>query len=183
MVSIETWTNLTVFIDPHEEERTSKRPTRPDLVLLTKGDFGQRTIASMQGDPKIIQGVDSDGKAVSIHKAIDKIDGQPTPVWVSLHHISNGPGRHAVRVASIPAWADDEQAENRKACSIFVVAADGIRIGYCGSVGQSKLTKDQVDALANVDVLVFPVDAHDGVARQAFHNFSRSAFAPPWVSS
>lgn len=157
MVSIETYWNLRVVIDPYGERVGYNDPhLSADLVLITHEHSDHNNAAIVGGEPVVARGLDSDGKVAPLHRILDRMPNQDRPTWLDANAAAIR-STHEVTVTAIPAWHDDEQGRERGATAVFAVDVDGVRIVHCGDLGQSKLTAEQLEAMGQVDVLLLPV--------------------------
>lgn len=157
MVSIETYWNLTVVIDPYGEKIGYANPkVAGDLVLITHEHGDHNNAELVEGSPVVVRGLNDDGAVNSIDQVLDRLPGQEKPSWRDAKlRVARSP--HAVRVKSVAAWHDDSEGSQRGANTLFVVEVDGVRIVHCGDLGQPRLTDQQLKALGEVDVLLIPV--------------------------
>lgn len=157
MVSIETYWNLHVVIDPYNDQIGYEIPDiSGDLVLVTHEHADHNNVEAVKGEPEVLRGLNRDGQARLIEGVLDRLPNEAEPKW----HEGAAPEKtsgHEIRVSSVPAWHDDQQGAKRGAVAMFVVEVDGVRIVHCGDLGQTKLTDAQIKALGTVDVLLLPV--------------------------
>jgi L-ascorbate metabolism protein UlaG (beta-lactamase superfamily) len=161
MVSIETYWNLHVVIDPFGERVGYEDPQlSADLVLITHEHADHNNAAAVGGKPVVVRGLDAEGKVVPLRNVLDRMPNQERPTWEPI--TENAQPRkmrsgHEIVVSTIHAWHDDEQGTQRGATAMFAIDVDGVRIVHCGDLGQSKLSPAQLAALGRVDVLLIPV--------------------------
>ncbi|MGI9454971.1 MAG: MBL fold metallo-hydrolase [Aeoliella sp.] len=157
MVSIETYWNQTVVIDPYNDNIGYTVPDIDgDLVLVTHEHSDHNNVKAVGGEPEIIRGLSPDGQARAIDGVFDRMPNNAKPMWYERSSATNVSG-HAIKVTSIPSWHDDEQGAKRGANAMFVIDVDGMRIVHCGDLGQNELSAVQVKAMGKVDVLCIPV--------------------------
>jgi L-ascorbate metabolism protein UlaG (beta-lactamase superfamily) len=161
MVSIETYWNLHVVIDPFGEQVGYKDPQlSADLVLITHEHADHNNASAVRGEPVVVRGLDAEGNVALLHQVLDRMPNEERPTWKSTSNAGLAQAAasgHQVMVRAIPAWHDDEKGADRGATAIFVIDVDGVRIVHCGDLGQSKLANDQRISLGRVDVLLIPV--------------------------
>ena len=157
MVSIESYWDLRVVIDPHREEVGYANPNlSADLVLVTHEHSDHNNVAAVKGTPTIVRGLNEQGEVSTISQTLDRLPGVRKPVWQSTR-TGEPRSSHAIRVENVPAWHDEKQGADRGAVSLFVAHVDGVRIVHAGDLGQTKLSPQQVQSLGQVDVLCLPV--------------------------
>ena len=61
-----------------------------------------------------------------------------------------------IRIKGVRSFHDDEGGRKRGFNIIYIIEMDGIRVCHCGDLGHS-LTREQVDEIGRVDVLLIPV--------------------------
>jgi len=155
MVSIESYWNLDVVIDPYGERVGYPEPqVTGDLVLITHEHFDHNNAGAIGGKPVVVHGLDANGKVTPLHRILDRMPNEERPTWTDA---DSDHSSHAVTVTTISSWHDDEQGRERGANAMFVIDIDGVRIVHCGDLGQSTLTDQQLAALGHVDVLLVPV--------------------------
>ena len=153
MVSIETYWNLRIVVDPFSTEIGYDDPQLTgDLVLVTHEHHDHNNVALVGGEPIVARGLDDNGKVQPIYHVLDRLPNAEKPWWKDARQrIARSP--HAAVVTSIPAWHDDNEGNQRGATAIFLIEVDGVRIAHCGDLGQPQLTDEQLAALGKVDVL------------------------------
>ena len=157
MVSIETYWNFTIVIDPFGEKIGYADPKlSADLVLVTHEHGDHNNAELIEGEPIVARGLDDKGKVRPIDQILDRFPGQKEVSWKDAR-LRIARSSHAVRVTSVASWHDDTEGSQRGANTLFVVEVDGVRIVHCGDLGQAKLTDEQLKALGSVDVLLIPV--------------------------
>jgi L-ascorbate metabolism protein UlaG (beta-lactamase superfamily) len=161
MVSIETYWNLHVVIDPFAARIGYDDPKLSgDLVLVTHNHPDHNNPAMISGIPAVAMGFDSAGKVQAVHHVLDRLPNTEKATWrpvVDVAKPTETRSGHEVIVTSIPAWHDDRQGAERGANAMFLIEVDGVRIVHCGDLGQTRLTDEQRRAMGNVDVLILPV--------------------------
>lgn len=157
MVSIETYWDLHIVVDPHRAKIGYADPQIPaDLVLVSHDHFDVNNVEIVGGQPAIVQGVDDQGTVAQQHGVLDRPPNTPRPTWQGGRAIEAATS-HAVRVSVVAGWHDEQQGADQGATALFVIDVDGVRIVHCGDLGQKQLSPEQVDALGAVDVLLLPI--------------------------
>ncbi|MDY0059247.1 MAG: MBL fold metallo-hydrolase [Myxococcota bacterium] len=109
-------------------------PVAADLVLVSHGHFDHANVAQATGQPEVLQAV----------------SGEPPRVQ-SLQRTFRD-----VTVRSVASWHDALGGKERGPNGIWVIEAAGVRIVHLGDLGHL-LTKEQLEAIGAVDVLLIPV--------------------------
>jgi L-ascorbate metabolism protein UlaG (beta-lactamase superfamily) len=157
LVTIETYWNLRVAIDPYALRIGYKDPgIESDLVLVTHNHFDHDNVSLIGGSPHIVRAVGDDGASHAVDVVLDRM---PNRDDVQLFSAAATVIRsaHAVRVRSVPAFHDAVSGRDRGRVGMFLVEVDGVRILHCGDLGQPLLTDSQLEAIGTVDVLLIPV--------------------------
>lgn len=71
-----------------------------------------------------------------------------------------GPGEYEVKgvyVKGIPSFHDDKEGKERGNNTIFVIEVEDLKICHLGDLGQTELTKEQIEEIGEIDVLMVPV--------------------------
>ena len=156
-VTIETYWNLTVAIDPYAMRIGYDDPgVTADVVLVTHHHADHNNISLLGTDAKSVLGLDEAGDVVAIDMVLDRLPNQDKPT-VTVFSPSAQYTDHAVRFRTIASFHDDQSGGRRGKNAMFLVVADGVRILHCGDLGQTKLAEAQVREIGNVDVLLVPV--------------------------
>lgn len=121
-----------VVIDPYNAEFTGLKPLKIEgnIVCITHDHQDHNEAA-------IVKGVDG---------------RQP--------FVINGPGEYeisGVNIVGIGSFHDDKQGAERGKNTIYLITCDEVNIVHLGDLGQKKLTQEQIESLANCDVLMIPV--------------------------
>lgn len=159
MVSIETFWNLTVVIDPFSPEKLKayKDPEiSADLVLVTHEHFDHNQVELVKGTFELIKGLDADGKVLSIDKVFDRPVNTDRPVLTD-YSSKQLYSENAIRIVSVASHHDNREGSERGHNAMFVIEANGVRILHCGDLGQDRLTETQLNQIGHVDVLIVPV--------------------------
>lgn len=158
MVSIETYWNLTVVIDPYGEGIGYTVPElSADLVLVTHEHADHNDVEAVKGEPTVVRALDGAGNVRKINHYFDRFENSDdTEWWSNTKANSARQTDHSVFVRSIPAWHDDSQGSERGSTAMFQIVVDGVTILHCGDLGQSTLTEEQLTYLKHVDVMLLP---------------------------
>jgi L-ascorbate metabolism protein UlaG (beta-lactamase superfamily) len=87
----------------------------------------------------------------SDHNAVERVKGTPTVLRGAGEHAA-----HGMDFRGISSFHDEAEGRKRGTNTIFVFQMEGIRLVHLGDLGHP-LTKDQSEALADVDVVFVPV--------------------------
>lgn len=156
-VTIETYWNLTVAIDPYATSIGYDDPNiTAHVVLVTHGHADHSNVSLLGAAAPSVAGLDDDGDVASIDMVLDRLPNQDEPT-IAAYSPSAQYSDHAVRFRTIASFHDDQSGGRRGKNAMFLVVADGVRILHCGDLGQTKLTEDQLRQIGNVDVLLIPV--------------------------
>lgn len=156
-VTIETYWNLTVAIDPYATRIGYDDPKiTANVVLVTHNHADHNNVSLLGRDATSVMGLDDKGSVVSIDMVLDRLPNQDEPT-LTAYSPSAEYSSHAVRFRTIASFHDDQSGSRRGNNAMFLIEADGVRILHCGDLGQTKLTEDQLRQIGNVDVLLIPV--------------------------
>ena len=123
-VTIETYWNLTVAIDPYATRIGYDDPgVTADVVLVTHHHADHNNISLLGIDTKSVLGLDETGDVVAIDMVLDRPPDQDEPT-VTAYSPSAQYTDHAVRFRTIASFHDD-QAGNRRGNNI--VAHENVR--------------------------------------------------------
>lgn len=157
MVSIETYWNLHVVIDPYSTDIGYGDPQiTADVVLITHEHADHNNSGLVGGSPEVVHGLDQTGQVARFDQILDRLPDSPEPSWTDARDDSPR-SEHAIHVTSIPAWHDDCLGAERGATAMFLIDVDGVRIVHCGDIGQTALTDEQQAQMGRVDLLLVPV--------------------------
>ena len=175
MISIETWWNLTVVIDPYDkrigydklgydkfgfEASGYQGPDlTADLVLITKEHPDYNKPDAVKGKPVVVQGLDSQGRVREIWGALDRPANAKAPTWQQGTSDEPRPknlSAHPVLVETVAAQRHNSTGNSGKAVAIFVVEVDDVRIAHLGEFWPTRLTELQLETLGSIDVLCVP---------------------------
>jgi L-ascorbate metabolism protein UlaG (beta-lactamase superfamily) len=117
-----------LVIDPFDEKIGLKLPKlEADILLVTHDHFDHNNIKAVEGKPFII----------------------------------SGPGEYEIKgvyIQGISAFHDKSQGKERGRITCYTIETeDGLKICHLGDLGQSELTEEQLDLMADVDILMIPV--------------------------
>ena len=157
MVSVETYWNLRIVVDPYATRIGYDDPQAGgDLVLITHEHADHNNAELIGGNPVVVRGLDAEGNVRPVHHVLDRPPNADRPTWKGVRTPSTR-SKHAAVVTTIPSWHDDEQGQERGANTMFLIEVDGVRIVHCGDLGQRELTDDQLRMMSPVDLLLIPV--------------------------
>ena len=156
-VTIETYWNLTVAIDPYATSIGYDNPNiTADVVLVTHNHRDHNNVSLLGKGATAVIGLDNKSNVVSIDMVLDRLPNQSKPTLTD-YSSSNQYSDNAVRFRSITSFHDDQSGYKRGKNSMFLIEADGVRILHCGDLGQTQITEGQLQEINNVDVLLIPV--------------------------
>lgn len=165
MVSIETFWNLKLVIDPTTKDvDVAPESVAADVVLFTHADLTAENTCPISGNPTKVQcptstGNDRTGRD-SLYHSLGRQPNQAKPTWLFHGKATQSiKDRSPIVVNNIPAWRDQSEGREQGATSMLAIETDGVRIVHCGDLGQSQLTETQVRQLGQVDVLIIQADA------------------------
>jgi len=157
LVSIETYWNLTIAIDPYNPKIGYGDPSlSADLVLMTHEHFDHNNVKLIKGDPHVVRGLDPRERVREIDVILTRAPNTDKPT-LTTYHPTKQYSEHAVRIRSIASWHDDTEGKKRGANTMFLVETNGVRILHCGDLGQTRLRDEQLDQIGKIDVLLIPV--------------------------
>ena len=164
MVSIETYWNLTVVIDPTRQKSGSELPgVQADLVLLTHEPADPNNFDWIKGEPRIVRGIDESGEVCHINHNFDRGENsRECQWWENTKANVDKRTSHTIGVYAIPAWRNNAEGSARVSAAMFKISVDGVTILYCGNLGQADLTEDQLQSIGKVDVLLVSTATADG---------------------
>ncbi|MEM9657191.1 MAG: MBL fold metallo-hydrolase [Planctomycetota bacterium] len=168
MVSVETYWNLSVVVDPHGRQLSATVPVRTaDAVLVTHEDSDLNSAALVGGEPKVMRGFDANGAVRDVKLVVDRLPNQPEIAYrLGGPRPTDSPRRIAVQ--TVATRHDIRGSGQPGAAAIFVIDVEGVRIVHCSDLGEARLSKQQLASLGRVDVLLAPVGGQSTVdARQA----------------
>ncbi|QDU58305.1 MBL fold metallo-hydrolase [Aeoliella mucimassa] len=156
MVSIETYWNLKVVIDPISKKSGSALPdVEADLVLLSHEHTDQNNVDGVKREPHLVRGIDESGKHCHINHRFDRVENSlECQWWEDTKANVDKRTSHTIGVYAIPAWRNNAEGSARVSAAMFKITVDGVTILYCGSLGQAELTDEQLKKIHKVDVLL-----------------------------
>ncbi len=159
MVSVETYGNITVVIDPYSGDIGYDVPNlTADLVLVTHEHGDHNNVDGVGGGPVVVRGLNDAGAVRELHHLLDRPPNTSKVIWRSNTKADSAKtSKDAVSVRSVSAWHDERQGTDRGATAMFSIVVDGVNIAHAGDLGQLKLSPEQVQKLGRVDVLCLPV--------------------------
>lgn len=86
------------------------------------------------------------------HNNIKAVGGSP--------FLIQGPGEYEVKgvyVKGIPSFHDDKEGKERGNNTIYMIEVEDLKICHLGDLGQKELTKEQMEEIGEIDVLMLPV--------------------------
>ncbi|MCH8822532.1 MAG: MBL fold metallo-hydrolase [Planctomycetes bacterium] len=156
-VTIETYWNLTIAIDPYATSIGYDDPKiTADVVLVTHNHRDHSNVSLLGKGATAVIGLDNKSNVASIDMVLDRLPNQDKPTLTAFSPSAEY-SIHAVRFRSITSFHDDQSGSRRGNNAMFLIQADGVRILHCGDLGQTKLTEDQLGLIGQVDVLLIPV--------------------------
>ena len=157
LVTIETYWNLRVAIDPYALRIGYDDPgIVADLVLVTHEHYDHNNVGLVRGARHVVHALDDTGAVRTVDVVLDRRPNQDD-VQLTSAGATVGRSAHAVGVRSLPAFHDAVAGRDRGGVGMLLVMVDGVRILHCGDLGQPLLTPSQLAAIGNVDVLLVPV--------------------------
>jgi L-ascorbate metabolism protein UlaG (beta-lactamase superfamily) len=132
-----------VVVDPFDESIGLRLPDlEADVVITTHNHYDHANVAAVRGRPKVLHGVDADGRWATVSETVGD-----------------------VRIRTVGAWHDELCGAKRGLTAIVIIETGGLVIVHCGDLGHV-LSADHVRAIGPVDVLAVPVGGLYTVAAQ-----------------
>jgi len=157
LVSIETYWNLSIAIDPYALRIGYRDPEiDADLVLVTHEHYDHNNVGLVRGARHIVHALDNAGAIRVVDLVLDRLPNQDD-VKLTSAAATVLRSTHAIGVRSLAAFHDAVAGRDRGAVGMLLIEADGVRILHCGDLGQPLLTPSQLEAIGNLDVLLIPV--------------------------
>lgn len=162
-ISIETFWNLTVVIDPFPAGKNDGDPKpslTADLVLITHEAPHHNAADVIGGKPVVLHGVTADGKDwEKIDHVLDRPANEPA---ASVYPRSDARklSSNAVFMRGIGVHSKADATAERPRNAMFLIETCGVRILHCGDLGGT-LSKEQLADLGEIDVLIVPVGGED----------------------
>jgi len=139
MVTIESSQGTSIVLDPHGIEAYGRPLPKADAI----------TISHFHNDHTFVQAVQNYQKAKII--AGLKATTAKRVDWNIVDEKVKD-----VRIKSVGVYHDDAGGMERGKNAVFILEVDGLRIAHLGDIGHV-LTKDQIEKIGPVDVLLIPV--------------------------
>jgi L-ascorbate metabolism protein UlaG (beta-lactamase superfamily) len=137
---LETSAGTRVAFDPHAIEAFGRTAVKADLICVSHYHDDHTQIGVIQNyDPKkvhLLVGLKGSGKKVEWNIIDEKFKD--------------------IRVRTVGLYHDEMQGMERGKVAAFILEVDGLRICHLGDLGHM-LTKEQLDKIGPVDVLMIPV--------------------------
>lgn len=135
---LETSAGTKVVFDPHAIEVFGRNVLKADLICISHfhDDHTQIGVIQNYDKAKVLRGLKTDGKKVDWNPIDEKFKD--------------------IRVRNVGVYHDEVMGTDRGKNSIFILEVEGLRIVHLGDVGHV-LTKEQIDKIGEVDVLMIPV--------------------------
>ncbi len=140
---LETSQGARIVFDPHAIEAYGRTVVSADLILISHfhDDHTQIQVVQNQDKAKKLPGLKANGKKLE---------------WNLVDERFSFKKGEEIRVRSVGTYHDTTQGMERGKNAVFIVEVDGLRIVHLGDLGHI-LTKEQVDRIGPVDVLMIPV--------------------------
>ncbi|MDI6602522.1 MAG: MBL fold metallo-hydrolase [Patescibacteria group bacterium] len=121
-----------IVIDPFSGEIGLRVPKlEADILLVSHSHYDHNNI-----------------KAVSPHTSIFP------PFLIS------GPGEYEIKnvfIQGIDSWHDNCRGQERGENTIYTIEAEDLKLCHLGDLGQKELTEEQLEKIAEVDILMIPI--------------------------
>lgn len=101
------------------------------------------------------------------HAAVETVDCGKVVDQAGVHTLATD-----VKVTAVKAYHDNQGGAQRGETLLFLVEAEGLRVAHLGDLGHLP-TKEQIAALAPVDVLMVPVGGHFTIDAQEAQDTAR----------
>jgi len=138
MFMLETSQGTKVVFDPHAIEAYPRSMLKADVICVSHfhNDHSQVMAIENHQKAKIFVGLKGTPKKMEWNAIDEKVKD--------------------VRVRTVGVYHDDTGGMERGKNAVFIIEADGLRIVHLGDLGHL-LTKEQLDKIGPVDVLMIPV--------------------------
>lgn len=138
MFVLESSKGTRVVFDPHAIEAYGRIVVKADVILLSHfhNDHTQVTVVENYEKAKIIVGLKGSAKKTDWNIVDEKFKD--------------------IRIRSVGVFHDESGGMERGKNAVFIIEMDGLRIVHLGDLGH-QLTKEQLDKIGPVDVLMIPV--------------------------
>ena len=165
-VSIETYWNLCIVIDPYVEQPGHAFPRlNGDLVLILQDGNDHDATRLIDGRPVVVQARDAAGNIQKLRHVLDRLPNQDAPTWKDAGLVSTR-SPHAVTVTSISFPQNEADEERLEAGVALLIEIDGVRIVHGGGLGRRTLANDHLAEIGRVDVLLVPIGGKEHVDRR-----------------
>ncbi len=136
---------IKIAIDPFSEEIGLKLPKlEADIVLTTHSHYDHNKIKAVSGGPFLIAGPgEYEIKNVFIQ---------------GIHSLGAAKPRLAGDETKFQRpWHDNSKGKERGENTIYTIEAEDLKLCHLGDLGQKELTEEQLEKIAEVDILMIPV--------------------------
>lgn len=135
--SLETSSGTKIVFDPHAIEAYGRQIVKGDIICVSHYHNDHTQIGVVEAKkPELLVGLKGTPKKAEWNMIDSKVKD--------------------VRIRTVGTFHDDVMGMERGKNSIFIVEADGMRFVHLGDLGHL-LTKEQVEQIGEVDVLMIPV--------------------------
>jgi len=143
---LETSAGARIVFDPHAIEAYGRTEVTADLILISHfhDDHTQVGVVQVNKNDKIKKPIIAGLKPVSRTKT----------EWEAIDEKLSIKGQE-IRIRTVGTYHDTMQGMERGKNAVFIIDVDGLRIVHLGDLGHI-LTKDQVEKIGPVDVLMVP---------------------------
>jgi len=86
------------------------------------------------------------------HNNVKAVSGNP--------FLISGPGEYEIKnvfIQGIASWHDDKKGAERGENTIYTIEAEDLKLCHLGDLGQKELFAEQLEKIAEVDILMIPV--------------------------
>jgi len=94
------------------------------------------------------------------HRDHNNIKAVSSPTSASPPFLISGPGEYEIKnvfIRGIPSWHDNSRGQERGENTIYTIEAEDLKLCHLGDLGQKELTEEQLEKIAEVDILMIPV--------------------------
>ncbi len=142
-VSLETPAGARIVFDPHAIEAFGRNSMAADLILVSHFHDDHTRL-------EVISNYDKAEKVFGLKGAGKKVD------WNLMEKKYAFKSGEEIKVRNVGVYHDETQGMERGKNSVFIIEIAGIKICHLGDLGHL-LTKDQIEKIGAVDVLLIPV--------------------------